>query len=476
MPPTVALILWFVLLLALLRFDPARTPDTSAALWIPLTWMFIQGSRLPSQWIGVGPGLAAQALEEGSPLDRVIFSFLIVLSLVVLTQRGFNWSGFFSRNVWLVAFLLFGLVSFVWSDFPLIALKRWVRDLGSYFVILVVLTDPSPVEAVRSLFRRFAYLLIPLSITLDKYFPNLSRQYDWAGLQMYVGATTGKNLLGLMALLSGLFFFWDTATRWAKRKEGRNKRIILLNLVFLMMSLSLLITANSATCRVCMVIGVLIVVMARSKMFLRRPFLLKLLIPLAFCAYLIISLGFGASGNLAAAVGKDPTLTDRTKIWSFLFAMHTNPVVGTGYESFWLGPRLEYFWANAGLGRINEAHNGYFEVYLNLGIIGLVLISMILFSSYANICKQLSSGSDLASFYMSLWGIMLFYNVTEAGFRNGLMWLVFLVGALAVPAPASQAAQRLPLTRKVPQKRVGSAALASTHSPALPRQLKGKQV
>ncbi len=48
--------------------------------------------------------------------------------------------------------------------------------------------------------------------------------------------------------------------------------------------------------------------------------------------------------------------------------MKTNPLLGTGYESFWLGPRLQWFWQHAGLGHINEAHNGYLEVYLNLGI------------------------------------------------------------------------------------------------------------
>ena len=29
---------------------------------------------------------------------------------------------------------------------------------------------------------------------------------------------------------------------------------------------------------------------------------------------------------------------------------------------------------------------------------------------------------------------MLFYCVTEAGFRSGLMWVVFVLGSIAVPA------------------------------------------
>ena len=144
--------------------------------------------------------------------------------------------------------------------------------------------------------------------------------------------------------------------------------------------------------------------------------------------YLILAYGLGMSGDMAAAVGKDPTLTDRTTIWAFLLGMHTNPLIGTGYESFWLGPRLQWFWQEAGVGHLNEAHNGYLEVYLNLGIIGLLLLGGFLIASYKKICSQLTSSPSLASLYFAFWSIILFYSVTEAGFRSGLMWLTFLAG------------------------------------------------
>ena len=87
MPPFLALLLWLLMLLALLRFDPAGDKRTSAALWIPLTWLFILGTRLPSQWIGSQGSINAQALEEGNPLDRTIFFGLIVLCIGVLLAR-----------------------------------------------------------------------------------------------------------------------------------------------------------------------------------------------------------------------------------------------------------------------------------------------------------------------------------------------------------------------------------------------------
>jgi len=91
----------------------------------------------------------------------------------------------------------------------LVSFKRWFRDLGNYIVILVVLSDPRPLEAVHTLLRRLCYLLIPLSILLIKYYSYLGRAYsEWTGAAEYIGAMTSKNMLGVVCLISGIFFFW----------------------------------------------------------------------------------------------------------------------------------------------------------------------------------------------------------------------------------------------------------------------------
>jgi O-antigen ligase len=136
---------------------------------------------------------------------------------------------------------------------------------------------------------------------------------------------------------------------------------------------------------------------------------------------------------MAQAIGKDPTLTDRTKIWAFVLGMHTNPLVGTGYQSFWLGPRLEYFWEFSGLGHINEAHNGYLEVYLELGLIGVFVLLGFLVAGYRTICRGLTSGSDTAILGMATWLTLLFYNMSEAAFENGLLWTMLMFGAISLP-------------------------------------------
>src|SRR5690349_1187100 len=232
-------------------------------------------------------------------------------------------------------------------------------------------------------------------------------------------------MLGVACLVSGLFFFWDTVTCWPNRKQRRAKLTIFVNLIFLAMTLWLLNLANSATSKVCLALGCLVIAAAHMRLTKRHPSFLKVLLPSCFVLYLILAYGFDINGELARGVGRDPTLTGRTNIWKVVLSTNTNPLVGAGYMSFWLGPRLQYVWRLAG--GVNEAHNGYLEVYLNLGFIGLFLLGVLLIASYRSTCKRLTSRSGMASLSLALWTIVLFYNMTESAAFNGqLLWVSFL--------------------------------------------------
>ena len=434
MPPYLALFIWFILLLLLFYFDPAKDQKLSSGLWVPIIWMSLIASRLPSQWLGAGQQTVASAIEEGNMLDRSIWLCLILVAMGILMSRSFDWADFIARNLALAAYLSFALVSILWADSAFVSFKKWFRDLGSYFVVLIVLSDPHPFEAVRTVLRRVCYLLIPLSIILLKYFPKVGRVYDqWSGLAMYIGVATSKNMLGAICLLSGVYFCWDSLLRWPDRKDRRTKRILFVDFSFLFMTLYLLRLAHSATSGVCAVIGCLVIAAAHSRTGMRHPAFLKVSVPLVFCVSVILGFGFGLIGTIAELLGRDPTLTDRTHIWKVLLGMDTSPLFGTGYEGFWMGSRLEFVSQQLHQ-TINEAHNGYLEVYLNLGAIGVVLLLIFLIAAYKKICaKDLSSRNTIASLTFGLWTVAVFYNLTEAAFKHGLTWLGLLLGAIALP-------------------------------------------
>lgn len=438
MPPLIAFCAWIILVTVLLVRDPARDSKTSIALWIPIVWMLIIGSRLPSQWLNVQSGSMVDAMQEGNLTDASIYVALMLLALGVLMARSFRWDRFCADNLPLIALLGFALLSACWSDTPLITLKRWCRDLGTYLVILVVLTDANPVAAFKTTLRRFVYLLIPLSVVILKYFPMWGIQYNsWSGAPEYMGVTTSKNMLGVLCLVSGIFLFWDTTTRWSARKQPRTRYVLAVNFALLLMTAWLLHMCGSSTSQLCMVLGWLIILVVRSKVARRRPTVLKVLIPSVVCLYLVLAFGFGLDINAVVAefMGKDPTLTGRTVIWNAVMSIKTNPVVGVGYESFWLEPRLLQVWKLTGPG-INEAHNGYLEVYLNLGIVGLCLLFNFLIGSYRTICRRLTGDLAVGSLGMAFWALLPFYNVTESAFRGQLVFVTFLFVALVVPEKA----------------------------------------
>jgi len=446
MPPSLALAIWFILVLALLVYDPARDTRTSPALWVPVIWMFLFGSRSPSMWLGLSYGTVAQAMEEGNPVDRTIYSLLTLAAITILVSRSFPWRNFFAQNSALACFLVFALLSVAWSDFPFATFKKWFRDAGIYMVVLVVLSDPRPLEAVRTVLRRVCYLLVPLSIVLVKYYPDLGKRFSEWGGQEYTGVTTSKNMLGAVCLVSGIFFFWDTITRWRERREVGTTRIIFVNIAFIGMTAWLLNLSQSNTSTICLAIGCLVIAAAHCKFGQRHPGWLRALAPVSFFVYLILALGFGMSGQLSQAVGKSENMSDRTHIWEVLLEVPINPVLGTGYQSFWLGPRVQWVWARLDGDNVLEAHNGYLQIYLELGLIGLFLVSTFLIATYRKICKRLKPLTPLGSLSLGLWTLLLFYNVTEACLEVNLLFVTFLLAAIPVP---ERAEDRLPITRPV---------------------------
>src|SRR5262249_35838178 len=149
--------------------------------------------------------------------------------------------------------------------------------------------------------------------------------------------------------------------------------------------------------------------------------------------------GFEMHGQFAEAVGRDANLSDRTRIWEVLLRVPINPLVGTGYQSFWLGPRVQWVWARLSGDNVLEAHNGYLAIYLELGLTGLLLLVPVVMGSSRTICKRSPQATALRSLGLALWPLLLFYNVTEAAFGGGLLWVPLLMGTLPVPPQGSSA-------------------------------------
>jgi exopolysaccharide production protein ExoQ len=86
----------------------------------------------------------------------------------------------------------------------------------------------------------------------------------------------------------------------------------------------------------------------------------------------IAIIGITFTDSLLELIGKDPTLTGRTELWSLVWvAIDMKPVLGWGYSAFWLqsNPMAVAISTVSGW-FVPEAHNGLLELLLDIGCVG----------------------------------------------------------------------------------------------------------
>jgi O-antigen ligase len=238
-------------------------------------------------------------------------------------------------------------------------------------------------------------------------------------------------MLGADLLILGYFFFWYLLQIWQCERSTWRRNELRLIAGFLIGICWLFAQAHSATSFTCLVIGILIVlfvgIRSTNKHFIGR-YMLAALVLLG-----IAEMAFGISGRFSESLGRGSGLSGRAGLWTALLALHTNPIVGTGFESFWLGERPQqlegiFFFIP------NEAHNGYLETYLTLGSIGVLLLIGLFVATFWKIRRQLFRNFEIGRYRLGFLAAVVLYNWTEAGFRTvSPLWFAFYLIAMDYP-------------------------------------------
>jgi O-antigen ligase len=378
--------------------------------------------------------VGAITLEEGSPLDAGVYCALIAAGLYVLHQRRVSLSEIVRNNQWLTIFLLYCFVSIVWSDFPFVAFKRWIKILGHPMMVLIVLTEPDPEEALVRLMKRCAYVIVPVSILFIKYYPEWGRGFDlWTGEATNNGIATGKNMLGADCLILGLFFFWHLLQTWRVDRGRTRRKELLLIAGFLIAIWWLLAKAQSSTALASLLVAVLIVVLLGQPIVNKRMIGTYLVVGIVI--YALADATLGVSGRVIELLGKSPTLTDRTTLWEDVLKVKINPILGAGFESFWLGERFKQF-AETRWWQPNQAHNGYLETYLNLGLVGVFILIGLLIATFRKTRLELLRNFEFGRFRLGFLAVVVLFNWTEATFKAlHPVWFIFYIIAMDYPKP-----------------------------------------
>src|SRR5262249_33483827 len=142
-------------------------------------------------------------------------------ALVVLIRKSAKAGLMLRQNTLILAYFSFCLVSVIWSDFPLVTLKRWIKALGDVEMVLIILSELDPFAALRWILTRMGFFLFPLSILFIRFYPQMGRRPTNSWTQEPVGVTQQKNELGIMCTIFGIFFLWMLLSAYRERKRLR---------------------------------------------------------------------------------------------------------------------------------------------------------------------------------------------------------------------------------------------------------------
>lgn len=343
---------------------------------------------------------------DGNPVWRLILavSYVSVAMLLIPYRRE---AAYLTRRNWfLAALVLLALVSFVWAEKPSLVLQRGVAVFGTTLFGVALAVRISLEDQLRLLswvLRIIAVLSLACVLFLPSYgISSRAEQHgEWQGIFSY------KNELGTAMALSAL-------VEWYLPADTRASKVV--NRLALILSIVLLVFSASITPLLALIGAVLLVEMYKlAAQRLRIPtytVVLAIMLIIVSCAAVL-----AAEGERAASVlGRSADLTGRTEIWSMVASyVPERPILGYGYSGFWGGASSESATIDRAVGgTIMYSHNGYLEILLNLGAVGLFLTAGFLCTGIKRV-YDFSKRSQPTAYLWPLAFLLFFllYNLTE---------------------------------------------------------------
>src|SRR2546426_5566721 len=148
--------------------------------------------------------------------------------------------------------------------FPICCFQEMDQRTSDPMMALILLSDSAPGKATEKVFKRCAYILIPLSVVFIKYYPQIGRAYEfWTGMAYYTGVTTNKNILGYLLFVFGLYFVSALLGRGAGERYAGKRADLMIAILFMFMIAWLLRMSDSKTPLMALIVSGMVVVGSR---------------------------------------------------------------------------------------------------------------------------------------------------------------------------------------------------------------------
>lgn len=352
------------------------------------------------------------AISPGGGIMSLINLGIYLFTLIVFLLNIKHFLYVITRDQSLLILVGVTLLSFYWTSSveSTIGVGKGlfrVTALGAYLATRYTLK-----EQIR-LFSWALGIAALLSMIVCLTIPSQGIQEGWLEDMGWRGVFFHKNHLGLaMVLSSGTFLLLVINSL----KNSLKNRLVLW--VGFSLSFSLLVLSNSKTALLSFFfllmlfpfLGVL-----RQKSYNFRMFFFHIL---SFLAGILFILGFSFAEAALDSLGKDLTLTGRVPLWTLLLEkLSKRPFLGYGYSGFWPSDEgsevsSQFIWAG-------HAHNGFLEVALNLGLLGLLVLVINLSGNYLRAISYARFEDSIEA----LWPLQVMLIVVLANLTLGSIFL-----------------------------------------------------
>lgn len=354
-------------------------------------------------------------------LRQPIWLLIYALSLFLMVLRWRQAAKVVMRGtlVWvLVGFVVF---SMFWSDAPDVTLRQSIAVIGTTLFGVYLATRYSLSEQLKLLALVFGIVAV-LSLVFAVALPS----YGLQGGQSWQGIYHHKNMLGRIMILSGVVFVLMIHTEHKRRWMAWGGAGL---------STMLLLLSNSKTALA--LYGTLVILLP---LYRAMRLYYKLAVPLLIGAVLsggaIAMIVLASVETVLESAGKDLTLSGRTDLWGLVLDMiQLRPWLGYGFGGFWRGwnGASAYIWT-AEWWLPMHSHNGYLNLWLDLGLVGLMIFgfSFLMVLRRAIIWVR-STNSPEYLMPLSFLTFMLLYNLTESVIllQNTIFWILYVTIAFS---------------------------------------------
>jgi exopolysaccharide production protein ExoQ len=366
-----------------------------------------------SEYSGLGPNAVVFAIQG--------MFYAVVFCLIAVRWRSVYQGAWNAK--WILALLMIAFASTAWSQDPMFTLRRAAvlcatTAFGIYFATRFDVTDQLRLLAWTCGLVVCASFLC--AIFLPQYGIDHTVHYgDWQG------AFYQKNMLARAMVLATLVFLF------VRFRSGNTLRWI-----GIAGSLTLLVLSQSIT-------GIIVFAIILASWPLYRLFRTKFTFAVPVTAVVFTVLAavaafvYTALPTLLEMLNRNEGLTGRIDLWNAVWlSISRKPWLGYGFDAFWQGMQGESANVLLAVGWTPAyAHNGFLDLVLDLGFIGLAVFAFGYLTLWRRAFTFVTRDAGPTAAWLCMYlAFMLFYNITEGPVvsQNNITWVLYVATAVSL--------------------------------------------